>query len=144
VVIPFRLVAAVTSATPPQANPTATTANGRVSVFVSELHADEASALFSPALTDLLANEVARFQGVEVISAGDVKALLNAEATKQLLGCSDDDCFVDIARMLNTTYLLHGTVHRFEGSTQVTINVVDAEAGRSVSRAQQILGAGDP
>ena len=48
------------------------------------------------ALSPLLVAELARREGMSVISQADVRALLELEANKALAGCSETSCMTDI------------------------------------------------
>ena len=57
------------------------------------------------ALSPVLVAELARREGMSVISQDDVRALLELEAEKQLAGCDDAGCMADIAGSLGAELL---------------------------------------
>src|SRR5688572_44360 len=47
-------------------------------------------------ISDMIAVEVAKFEGVDVVSWSDLRALVDREAQNQLLGCERPECAVDL------------------------------------------------
>lgn len=68
-------------------------------------------------------------EGLFVISAADIKAVLTQERQKQLLGCADDkadSCAVEMGNALGADAVLSGTVAKIEDVYQVDLKVVSA------------------
>jgi hypothetical protein len=61
-------------------------------------------------LTSRLADLVGRRPNTVVIAPDQVRALLEKEAEKQLLGCSDDSCFAEIGLALGADLIVKGRV----------------------------------
>src|SRR5215472_16923333 len=51
----------------------------------------------------------------DVITKGDVKAILGYEAQAQLLGCGEASCMVDLRGALGAAYLVSGSLARLGG-----------------------------
>lgn len=61
-------------------------------------------------LTDIVVSDVPR-AGYEVISSGDIVAMLGFEKQKQALGCAEEtSCLAELGGALGATYLLSGQV----------------------------------
>ncbi len=91
-------------------------------------------------LSPVLVAELARREGMSVISQADVRALLEHESDKQLLGCSDASCMTDIAGSLGAELLCTSTIGRVGAEYVVTLTLIQVEgakvARRSTARAK--------
>lgn len=91
-------------------------------------------------LSPVLVAELARREGMSVISQADVRALLELESDKQLLGCSDASCMTDIAGSLGAELLCTSTLGRVGAEYVVTLTLIQVDgakvARRSTARAK--------
>jgi len=72
----------------------------------------------------------------DVITKGDVKAILGYEAQAQLLGCGEASCMVDLGGALGAAYLVSGSLSRLGGQLQLVLSLIDvnkATVGRRVA-----------
>lgn len=78
-----------------------------------------------------------RADGVELVSARDVAALLGLERQKQLLGCAEEgaSCAVELGSALGATGLLTATVAHVGGSYRATFRVISTTDGRTLVQA---------
>ena len=60
------------------------------------------------ALGEALTQELSRRGFFEVISAGDIRALLGVERQRALLGCSDSSCTAELSGALGARFVLQG------------------------------------
>src|SRR3954468_10907192 len=77
----------------------------------------------------------------DVITKGDVKAILGYEAQAQLLGCAEASCMVDLGGALGAAYLVSGSLSKLGGQLQLVLSLIDvnkATVGRRV--AEQVAG----
>src|SRR4051812_13599584 len=77
----------------------------------------------------------------DVITKGDVKAILGYEAQAQLLGCGEASCMVDLGGALGAAYLVSGSLSKLGGQLQLVLSLIDvnkATVGRRV--AQPVAG----
>jgi TolB-like protein len=86
------------------------------------------------ALTPVLVTELARVQGLSVVSQADVRALLENEVNKQALGCEDPSCMTDIADNLGAELLLSGTVSKVGNTWTVALTLMRAANGEVIRR----------
>src|SRR5687767_9425454 len=78
-------------------------------------------------MTSRLADLVARRPGSAVISPDHIRALLEKETEKQLLGCSDDSCLAEIGLALGADILVKGRVTQLsDGAFGIAISAVRA------------------
>ena len=85
-------------------------------------------------LTPLLVSELARVQGLSVVSQADVRALLENEVNKQALGCEDPSCMTDVADSLGAELLLSGTVSKVGNTWTVALTLMRAANGEVIRR----------
>ncbi|MDF1563635.1 MAG: hypothetical protein P1V51_11365 [Deltaproteobacteria bacterium] len=87
-------------------------------------------------LSALLASDVARREGVSVLSAADIRTMLGFEAQKQLLGCSEDQsCLAEIGGALGADLLISSEASMLGESYFVTVVVLETASATGVGRA---------
>lgn len=82
----------------------------------------------------------------QVLSQGEVVALLGLERTRQMLGCTDDQgCMADLAGALDSDRLLAGTLTILERTSLVTVRLLDVRRSRTLARVTaSLLDATEP
>lgn len=95
------------------------------------------------ALSPLLVAELARREGMSVISQADVRALLELEADKQLAGCSETSCMTDIAGSLGAELLCTSTLGRVGNEWVVTMTLIQVDGAKAVRRSTGRARGGD-
>jgi len=85
-------------------------------------------------LSALLASEVARRPGLAVVSGADLRALIGFERQKALVGCSDGACLAELSGTLGVAYLVSSEVSSVGSSWLLSLGLLDAGKGSSVSR----------
>lgn len=83
------------------------------------------------ALTEALAGQLARVPGTEVMTQAQMKALLDLEAQKQMVGCADDSCMAQIGAALGVDELIGGSVSLVGSSWLVGVRKVDVTTAGS-------------
>jgi hypothetical protein len=98
-------------------------------VMLPDLELSRRYAGIGPALAQLIAEEAARVPGYELLSAADVRAVLDQEAAKQLVGCSATDCLAEIAEAMDADLILSGRVQvADDGAPLVSLTLINARA----------------
>jgi TolB-like protein len=98
----------------------------QASIAVFDLVASGVPAETATNLTQILAVEVKKVPGTKVIARDDIRAVLNLEAQKQLLGCSDSTaCLAEIGGALGVDYLLSGVVGRIADTHVISLRLID-------------------
>jgi hypothetical protein len=87
-------------------------AEARPRLAVLDLVANGASKELASAATGVTASELDRIGVFKVISADAIRAMLAFEKQRQMLGCSDAGCLVEIGGALGVDYLVSGKVSR--------------------------------
>ncbi|HET6439737.1 MAG TPA: PEGA domain-containing protein [Anaeromyxobacter sp.] len=136
------LVAAATLALAPAlapgAGPAAAPAKLRLAVLDFSL-AGSAHPDLARVLSDAAARG-AEGSDYQIITQGEVAAVLGLDRLRQLLGCSDEEsCLSDTARALDAERLLSGSLTILERTALVTVRLIDAHKGRTLSRASTSL-----
>lgn len=88
-------------------------------------------------LTNRLAEALAARPHTKVIAPDDVRAMLEKEAQKQLLGCGDDRCLAEIGGALGADVLVQGRVSKIDAGYAVALALVDAVKADSLGRVTE-------
>lgn len=110
--------------------------SGRVKVAVMDVKnvqgVQEGTAVI---LTDIVVSEVAK-QRVEVVSKGDISAMIGFEKEKQILGCSDDSkCLAEVGGALGVDYMLTGQVGLIGSRYRISLLLVDSKRAKVAARS---------
>ncbi len=88
----------------------------------------------APELVVMLTEEVvaaARDTGRwEVLSAREIRELLGVEAQRQMMGCEDSSCAIEIAGAVEARDVVSGMVTTVGRTTQVRMRLLETDAGR--------------
>ncbi len=90
--------------------------------FAAEGHRAE----LGPSLTQLLALELKKVEGLSVISRDEIETMLKYEADKQLIQCkSDIACIIEIGGALGVDYLVSGAIGQLDDTTVISLKLFD-------------------
>lgn len=124
------LLLSLALATPP---PTPQTTTERV--LVLDLHGEGVDAAIPVAVRDTLVSYLQASDGLEVLSAEDMRRTLDVEAEKEALGCkADASCLAEVAGALGARFLLYGSAAKLGDVVAVNLSLYDARAGVAVAR----------
>jgi TolB-like protein len=80
-------------------------------------------------LTELVASEVKRVEGVSVLGMSDVEALLEVESDRAQLGCTDDNsCLAELGGALGVDKIITGEIGRVGKRLLIGLRMIDREA----------------
>jgi hypothetical protein len=88
---------------------------------------------------DGAARGAAKAPNVQVMSQGEIVALLGLERTKQMLGCDDPSCVTELAHALDSDRLISGSLTILDRTSLITVRLIDAKQARTLSRATATL-----
>lgn len=108
---------------------------------VAEFASHDVKPELSAGVVELLAVELAKFTGVEVLTPADLRAVLTTAASHQLMGCDAPECFVDVAKFLPASRLVTGSVSKLDGQIVVTAALIDLQTSQVLGRASQSMNA---
>ncbi len=108
------------------------------SILVLELKGD-ASVVDQPTLntiTSTVSVAVSKRKGLNVLTAQDVKNLVDIEAQKQMLGCTtgSESCLAEVANAMGAELVLSGDVGKLGSAFVINLHLFDAGKARSVGR----------
>lgn len=131
-VAPILLLFALSS--PAQAPPTAAPANTLRVLVLDFVCIDPA--LGKGASTIAATTLAARGAPFDVVTAADLRAILDREVTMQDVGCNTDSesCMVTLAGALGANNVLHGAINSIGDNTLVSISLFDVDSGKSLGR----------
>jgi hypothetical protein len=93
-------------------------------------------------LGDALAGELRRRPGISVLTPSDVAALLGAERTRQMLGCTDSGCIAELGGALGADRVVHGSIGRVGDSLVVNLAALDPRRAVTVASVSERLRGG--
>lgn len=107
----------------------------QVRLMLQDLETGPADTARAAGLGQVVAGEASKVKGLSVVSAEEVRAALNQEADKQLLGCTSQSCLAEIAGALDADLVVSGRVDRSdEGAALVSLSLLNARAVVVVNR----------
>lgn len=116
---------------------------GPVRVAVYDLKVDGVEERVGRVVTDAVVAEVRKRQRVAVISMEEVRAMLDLEAQKALVGCSDDSCLSEIADSLGVDQIVIGSLARVGEESIFSLRLLDQREAAALGQVNQRLsGAG--
>jgi len=73
----------------------------------------------------------------ETVTATQIKLLLDAQATQQLVGCDAEACMTQVGALVEADLILGGNVTRVGDDVVITVLTVDPKDGRRVKQEQR-------
>lgn len=91
-------------------------------------------------LADAAAAGAAAAGGHQVLSQGEIAAMLGLERTRQMLGCTEDQgCQADLAGALDSDRLLAGSLTILDRTSLLTVRLIDVKRSRTLARTTATL-----
>ncbi len=113
-------------------------AEGRLEVAVLDLEAYGAGAELAKNLTQLLALELKKIDGLSVISRDEVAAALAYEVDRQVVTCTSDvSCLIEIGGALGVESLVMGAVGKLGETFVIHLKLLRAETGEVLHRVSE-------
>jgi hypothetical protein len=135
VIIPYKGTAEVEfSLRPASGGEGATTHFERTRVLVLDLLATGEGLPNTRTLSSVVAVELARDPGLDVLSGTDVDQLIAASEAGLEIDCQDSSCLTDLAGALDVPLIVHGDVGLLGSVLVVHLDVFDAERVETVAR----------
>lgn len=106
-------------------------------IAVTEFAADAADKDKAKGLSGIVAARLAAFKSARVVGLDEIRAALDLEKQKEMLGCSEESCLQEISGALGVRYLVHGRLDRFGKSALLNAFVFDSKSARGVLRWSQ-------
>jgi TolB-like protein len=110
-------------------------------IAVYELEARDIDPVLARVVTDAVVAELRKLQGLDVVAFDEVRAMLDMEAQKQLVGCSDESCLAEIAEALGVDAIAIGNLAKVGDQTVFGLKVIDQRKATIVGQYTQRLAA---
>ncbi len=128
-------------APPPAAHAQDTSSRKALRLAVYELKVDGVSDRLGRIVTDALVDEIRKLQRISVVSMDEVRAMLDMEAQKQLVGCSDDSCLAEIADSLGVDGVVIGSLSKIGEESVFGLRRIDQREAKTLGQVTQRLQA---
>ena len=115
--------------------PTALLFSQNIPIAILDFEASGISQTEAITLTDRLRNELFRLGKFDVVERGLMEGILH-EQDFQMLGCTSNDCLVEVGRLVGARQVVGGRISKIGGMFTVSARVVDVETGK-------VLGVSD-
>jgi TolB-like protein len=113
-----------------------------VRVAVNDFAISEVNSRVSRVVAESLVFELRKLERTSVISFEEVRQMLDLEAGKQAVGCSDDSCLSQIADALGVDYLVTGTLAKVGDTHVLGLRLIDQAAATAERSVNKVLPAG--
>ncbi len=87
------------------------------------------------ALEGAIAADLRRYPGTQLLTHDDVKAVLQNDAARQVMGCNEPSCYPDVAEALGAPFLIRGNYATLGESQLVSLTVIKAKEVKVTSAA---------
>ncbi|HUL60239.1 MAG TPA: hypothetical protein VLU43_13235 [Anaeromyxobacteraceae bacterium] len=85
-----------------------------------------------------------RLPGAQIISKDEISAMLGLEKTRQMLGCTGDDCATALGGALGVDELVDGRIGKVGQTYVIELRRIDVRGGKTLaSAARMVRGADD-
>jgi hypothetical protein len=90
-------------------------------------------------VTDATVAELRKLQGISVVGMDEVRAALDMEAQKQMLGCTKDSCIAEIAEALGVDVIVIGQLAQVGDEKVFGLKRIEQRTGTATASVQQRL-----
>jgi hypothetical protein len=104
-------------------------------VLVLDLEAVGITADDAAAATRVVAAAADEVDGVEIMSAAELRRLAELDGTRAVAGCVDTDCMADIAGALGAQRIIFGSLSKLGSTTTVVLSLYDASTQNATRRS---------
>ncbi len=123
------------SAPPPPPEPAKAPEPQRYRLLVLDLKAVDVDKNTVETLQGFVTTGLAHYQELDVISGADVKSMVELEANRATMGCSEDaSCLADIADALGAQLVVFGNCGKLDSDLVINLNLFDSVKAQSLGR----------
>ncbi len=105
---------------------------GGTNIAVADFIGKNVSQADASIVADFLRTELVSTRLFNVMDRNNMDTIM-AEQKFQTSGCTEQDCAVEIGKLLNVKHMLVGSLSKLLDSYYITVNVVDVESGKIVA-----------
>jgi TolB-like protein len=91
-------------------------------------------------LTEIVIDKVSKTKKYQVVGQKDLDKMLFWEQNKQLKGCTDTACLVQIAGALGAQYYIEGSVGGLASNYYITLKLIEAQSVKVLERSTEKVG----
>ncbi len=95
------------------------------------------------ALGDMVANQIRGMGDYEVIGKSDIRAALQLEQQKQMLGCDSESCMAEIGGALGVRWMVMGNISLFGKTYLLNLTLLDVERVKAVQGLSKTFKGGE-
>jgi hypothetical protein len=95
-------------------------------------------------LTDSVVKEVRKLDRVTVVGMDEIKAMLDLEAQKQMVGCTDSSCLAEIAEALGVDQVMIGNVAVVGDTISLGLKLIDQRTATTRGQYANRVDSVDP
>lgn len=139
ILLPFMLMAGA-SQSPALEPASETTAQVRVAendkyrLLVLEPTADAEQKRTAQTIGSLIAVELSNYPYFDVVTSADVKQMMELEADRSAVGCTDSSCLAEIAGAMGANLVVFGDVGKLGSLLILNLNLFDSDKARAIGR----------
>jgi hypothetical protein len=123
------------TAPPPAPEPEKPPEPQRFRLLVLDLKAVDVDKNTVETLQGFVTTGLAQYQELDVISGADVKSMVELEANRATMGCSEDaSCLADIADALGAQLVVFGNCGKLDDDLVINLNLFDSVKAQSLGR----------
>jgi len=118
-----------------------------IHIAVADFAGKNVSQADASIVADFLRTEIVSAGGFEVVDRNNMEAVL-AEQRLESSGCTEQDCAVQMGKLLNVKYIAVGSLSKLLDIYYVTVNLIDVKNGKLIasydhdaSSARELRGA---
>ncbi|MFH1415576.1 MAG: PorV/PorQ family protein [Elusimicrobiota bacterium] len=112
-----------------------------LNVAVAELEGKNVSAMDAAIVSDFIRTELVKTQSFNVLDRQNMERLLE-EQSFQMTGCTNEECAVQMGKVLNVKYMIVGSFSKFLDTYYINANLVDVETGQIVGGESEECATG--
>jgi PEGA domain len=89
------------------------------------------------ALSQAVQGQAVQSHKGEVVTATQVKIVLDANSIQQMLGCDSENCMADLGKLVEADVMLGGNVAKVADDFIITLTTVDPQTGARIKQEQR-------
>jgi TolB-like protein len=113
-------------------------ADAKPKLAVLDVQTSGVEATLGVALGDAITQELTRRDFFDVISSGDIRALLGIDRQKQLLGCGDSSCTAELSGALGARFVMQSQLTKLGDALQLSLQMLDTTKAQTVARSVRL------
>ncbi len=102
-----------------------------IRVAVYEITGSDVDKKHLALITDSIIAEIRKLEKVSAIGMNEIQALLTMEQSKQMMGCSDESCLLEIASALGADFIILGSLGKVGEESVFSLKRVDMRTGKA-------------